>query len=647
MYSTYYKSGDSSRSMISSFGGINRRARIGDGESADMQNMSSDAYPLLCPRKARTVAQKQLYDTVTETVTGSDGTDTTVEKTVYKNLNGILGDVGFCAVWGNDFYYMGNKIDGVSLMDGEKRLLAFGAYILIFPDALYYNTVTEESGEIDDGNVYDKHMELGQITTDGKYGLYAPVSFRREDGTVYRRNCTFDRMYDEEYAHYYYQVVSEDWNGSLSGVDVDYAILSVRSGKPVYLYAAVLKEGKFTKTEWREIPAKKVECSLSIKQESDRNRLWSGDAYVKAEYSTSGVMTAFYVQDGHAFSEYISGIETSIYHYTSVSFRFKARNLPIMDHVCVHENRLWGCHYGFSVDGQTSVNEIYCSALGDFKNWTTGTTADAAWRASVGAYGKWTGCIAMNGRVLFFKDDKIFRVSGTKPSNFQYAEISETGLQSGCERSMSIIDGVLFYKSRDGVYVYDGSTPERISDKLGDAQQAKAAASGSLYGKYYIALDGILYVYDTNTGLWHKEDALNARFFTRYDGALYAAVGNSILCLSGTPGDIFDAAEAERRFAWYAESGDIGLDSPDQKYYKRILIRADGEAFSDMTVTVETDGEVLISTDYTFDRKGTAVVPIVTPRCDHMRYKIGGNGNVKIYSISFETETVGDMPERI
>ena len=264
----------------------------------------------------------------------------------------------------------------------------------------------------------------------------------------------------------------------------------------------------------------------------------------------------------------------------------------------------------------------------------------------MGAYGKWTGCIAYNGRVLFFKEDKIIRVSGTKPANFQTAEISDIGLQVGCEKSMQIIDGVLYYKSRDGIYAYDGSLPTRISDKLGDAQRAKTAVAGSIYGKYYVSLDGVLYVYDTRTGLWHKEDVQNIRYFTRYNGALYAAVEQDIVCLVGETDAIFEAAEPEGAFAWSCESGDLGLESPYQKYYKRVLIRASGDADADMTVSVIPDGGEPIASDFTFDGLGTAVFSVVTPRCDHMRVRINGHGAVRVYSISYETETVGDMPER-
>ena len=65
-----------------------------------------------------------------------------------------------------------------------------------------------------------------------------------------------------------------------------------------------------------------------------------------------------------------------------------------------------------------------------------------------------------------------------------------------------------------------------------------------------------------------------------------------------------------------------------------------------MTVSVIPDGGEPIASDFTFDGLGTDVFPVVTPRCDHMRVKISGHGAVRVYSISYETETVGDMPER-
>ena len=41
------------RELINTFGGYNHKLRIGDGEFYDMENLSSDHYPVLSVRKKR------------------------------------------------------------------------------------------------------------------------------------------------------------------------------------------------------------------------------------------------------------------------------------------------------------------------------------------------------------------------------------------------------------------------------------------------------------------------------------------------------------------------------------------------------------------------------------------------------------------
>lgn len=666
MYTAYFKSGNVSRAVISSFGGIDRRARIADGEFADMQNMSADAYPLLAPRAARTVAQRQPTETKTETVTDEDGVEQTVEITEYKSLNGILGDVGFCAVWGNDFYYFGKKVDGFSLIDGEKRLVAFGANVLIYPDMKYYNAVTGKSGAM--GN--DKETKPGRLflcgenrfnISDNEKLAFKKISIVGGKTVITETSVCF---LGDGKSGYYNSDVQRGCptefryeTGRYRKASDAYAMLGAKDGYLYYcsaakIYIAANGTYKYSRCEWTKLEI--TDFKLTAAEfaalgftDADISKIWAGDVHVRIQKNENGSYSAKNdnIADVLSFSTTMARgtYETAVFFFDG---NWKAKNTPALDYVCTSENRLWGCHFGTQVSSFDSVNEIYCTALGSYNDFTTGTTADAAWTASVGAYGKWTGCIAYSGRVLFFKEDKIIRVSGTKPANFQITEISDIGLQAGCEKSMQIIDGVLYYKSRDGIYAYDGSLPTRISDKLGDAQRAKTAVAGSIYGKYYVSLDGVLYVYDTRTGLWHKEDVQNIRYFTRYNGALYAAVEQDIVCLVGKTDAIFEAAEPEGAFAWSCESGDLGLESPYQKYYKRVLIRASGDSGADMTVSVIPDGGEPVSADFTFDGVGTAVFPVVTPRCDHMRARISGHGAVKVYSLSYETETVGDTPER-
>lgn len=648
MYSTYFDRGNVSRSVISTFGGINRRARIGDGECADMQNMTSDAYPLLSSRKPRTVAQRQLTETT------GDGDSFTI---TVKSLNGILGDVGFCAVWGTDFYYLGNKISGISLIDGEKRLIAFGAYILIYPDQKYYNTVTGESGAMETVETVSgtKDVEISWETDATTGGTFSAACFEFAENSAVESvpgskdgelSLTIPVQYNSEkqvaIVRIDYDAIRKQYRTQNNVIMVSYApntpdensvYVRIANGRMEYLYD---RGSTHAADVWRAFPVSAINLGIT-----ETGYLWNGDAPVKL---VGGMVHL--AEPGDLSSAFSSVSAASNSTKLTCVYSWTKSNLPRLDYVCALDNRLWGCRYGMQAGSNTTVNEIYCSALGDFKNFTTGTTADAAWAASVGAHGKWTGCVSLNGRVLFFKDEKLLRVTGTKPANFQYAEISDIGLQDGCERSLQIIDGVLYYKSRDGIYVYDGSLPQRISDKLGDAQYAKTAVAGSIYGKYYIALDSVLYVYDTGTGLWTKEDAQDIRYFTRYSGALYAAIGQDIVCVCGEADGIFTEAAPEGKFEWSAESGDLGLDTPYQKYYKRILIRAHGDFGTNMTVSAAADGAEPVTVDCIFDGMETAVIPIETPRCDHVRLKISGSGAIKIYSVSYETETVGDLPER-
>ena len=90
----------------------------------------------------------------------------------------------------------------------------------------------------------------------------------------------------------------------------------------------------------------------------------------------------------------------------NVTLRIR-RTLPEMDFVCQCENRLWGCRYGRS--GDETVNEIYASALGDFKNFRQylGLATDS-WTAAVGSDGPWTGAVNYLGHPIFVKENRIF-----------------------------------------------------------------------------------------------------------------------------------------------------------------------------------------------------------------------------------------------
>ena len=82
-----------------------------------------------------------------------------------------------------------------------------------------------------------------------------------------------------------------------------------------------------------------------------------------------------------------------------------ARKMPDMDYICAHDNRLWGCR----------KNTIYCSKLGDPFVWNNFQGESGCFAQDVISGGDFTGCISYLGYVIFFKEDMIYKVYGSKP----------------------------------------------------------------------------------------------------------------------------------------------------------------------------------------------------------------------------------------
>lgn len=100
------------------FKGYNNTDRSGRGEFTAMENMSGDRYPLLSPRKPR-------------------GTIRELGK-----ANGLLAREKMLWVDGDKLYYDGNEVATVE--DSEKTFISFGAYVIVFPDKVMYNTANGE-----------------------------------------------------------------------------------------------------------------------------------------------------------------------------------------------------------------------------------------------------------------------------------------------------------------------------------------------------------------------------------------------------------------------------------------------------------------------------------------------------------------------
>ena len=564
---------NSSRELVEYFKGYNHNLRIAKNEFYDMQNMTSDHYPVLSPRGKRGFFAKPA------------------------SPQGIIAKDTICYVDGADFV-MGEYRIAIGLStaaeDCPKQLTSMGAYVIIMPDKKYINTMDiTEFGNIEASftTTTDVSFELCTIAGD----VYSDTTISPAEPS---NPANLDYWIDTSTTPNTLKQYSAT-SGMWVSIATTYVKISATGiGKAFQQYDGVTISG---------IQAAKLQDLNSTMVIWDK-----GDDYIVVV----GILDAVTTQTADQ-----GGITV-------------ARKMPNLDFLIESGNRLWGCRYGTAVNGAV-VNEIYACKLGDFKNWNCFMSLSTdSYAASCGTDGQFTGAITHLGYPLFFKENCVHKVYGNYPANFQIQDTACRGVQKGCHGSLAIVNETLFYKSRGGICAFDGSLPADASYVLGN--EAYSDAVGGAHGnKYYVSMkhsDGTwhLFVYDTAKSMWHREDNFHVSAFCSNKGEMYAidADNRNIITLFGS-GDVY-----EQSVPWMAETGELGISSPDMKYVSRITIRMSVEANAMMDIYAQYD----LSDEWIHlcNIRGTDLcsrsVPIRPRRCDHMKLRFVGVGGAKIYS---------------
>jgi hypothetical protein len=226
------------------------------------------------------------------------------------------------------------------------------------------------------------------------------------------------------------------------------------------------------------------------------------------------------------------------------------------------------------------------------------------------------------------------------------------GVQQGSSKSLVVIDDRLYYRSPLGICRYTGSLPTIISEKLGpEIAQYKYATAGRYGKKYVIEMQDdtkrILYVYDTTTGIWHMEDAVsddivnseaNLQTLMTHDDRIYYTM----------QGRVFTMTEAgdSRMVQWFAETGNIGLQTGRRKYISRIRIRLKLES-SRSTARISISYDDGATWEQKWESNGTGVkletLNIYPRRHDRCRLKFEGAGGCSIQLVEYQTEIGSDV----
>lgn len=516
------------------------------------------------------------------------------------HCTGMIAKDSLCYTDGSKFIMNEYEVD-MGLNDEPKQLISMGAYVIVLPDKKYINTK----------DISDR----GNIEVTNEVQLEATFSLCRVDGTEYGDIPAQDTA------------PAEPENGAL-WIDTSTVphVLKQYSASSSIEWVQVA-------TTYIRIAAPGIGVDLS---EGDGVNI-SG-VTVEALTDLNGSFVLQDVGDGYIV---ITGIMDKT--ATQAGGITVKRSMPDMDFVTESNNRLWGCRYGLSAEGQI-VNEIYCCKLGDFKNWEcfAGISTDS-WRGSVGTDGPFTGAITHLGYPTFFKENCLHKVYPSEVGAHAVQDTACRGVQKGSEKSLAIVNEVLYYKSRSGICMYDGSLPVEVSSALGSVQYESAVA-GAHGNKYYISMadmDGQyhLFVYDTAKGMWHREDQLQAEVFCSCRGELYCAAGGEIITMLGSGTQ--DTAPVD----WMVETGEVGLSSPDTKYISMLTLRLWMEQGAHLRVYIQYDFSPMWDLVHSERSKkmGSINIPIRPKRCDFMRLRIEGAGNCRIYSV---TKTIEQGSER-
>ena len=582
--------------MIDTFRGYNHNLRIADGEFYEMENITSDYYPVLAPRAKRGVYASK---------SGLDG------------ITAIIAKDKLCYVDGRDFVVGDERVEDFfthNLSSPVVRLVSMGAYVIILPEKKYVNTQDlSDRGSLEANYWEDGDMSLRICSVDGE-------EFKGVGSATTPSNPTDELIWIdisvEPYVAKRYSEATKMW----SVISPTYVKISANGiGSQFSRYDCV---------NIKQAPDIKAQPWAKASLEGNKIIHACGYNYIVVEGSVFGQ----YNLHPEGVDEYSGCIEIE-------------RKIPEMDFVTQSGNRLWGCKYGKAANGEM-VNEIYASKLGDFKNWSCymGLSTDS-YAVSVGSDGPFTGAITYLGYPLFFKENCVHKVYGNYPANYQIQTTSCRGVQAGSDKSLAIVNETLFYKSSGAVCAYDGSLPVEVSYALGHEQYSEAVA-GSRGNNYYISMmdkdrKSHLFVYDVAKAMWHREDNFRSEGFASWNGELYAiAEGlDKIVTMFGS------GTKDTENVKWMVETGPMGTDMPDMKYISRLTVRMMLPFGSRVRIFAQYDS--IGGWEHLCTMVGTSLrsfsIPIRPRRCDHMKLRIEGEGDARIYSITKTNEQGSDI----
>jgi len=603
------------------FGGINYTDNPKDGELLDSRGLTSARYPVLSQRGGR------------------------AEDDTYTAPTAIFAWGKLCVVDGTDFYYDGVNIGPV--LSGQKQFAVINTKFCFWPDKKYLDVSNPASPKLVNLDAQVQALantavfETNTVTLNANPSTGETVTrtgrswYSNEEACILQTNgivvkasaATVGMQVRVSYnAGYYIPVVWCGTGGELPSASA----FDPANANGIYSRIKA-------KSSWSDEGAE-MEVTEVVYTLYDANQT---NADLTASFAIGDMVTISGCSSIPANNKSAIIRSVSAYVLTFDAATFTAgseaaailikRSVPDLEFICEWDNRLWG------VQDKT----IYASALGDPRNFEVFENLSTdSYTVAVGTDGDFTGCVAYSDCVLFWKDNCLHKIVGTQPSDFYMYIYNITGLQAGSHKSLEIINEVLYYKGRNGIYAYTGGTPQLISEDFGTRRYTNANAGADGFQYLVSMMDDAgawhMFSYDTQHRLWLHVDNTHALDFTCLDGVLHFIAGTKVYQA--------EQADSTEIVQWLAEFAPIYETVHNKKQYLRLYLRLELSTGASVRAEVKADDGAWVEewacTDAT---KRTEIIPLTMNRCDKLSIRLSGTGGCVIRSMVREYQVGSEV----
>jgi hypothetical protein len=582
------KAKQKSRQMLDTFLGYNHNLRIGENEFCEMQNMTSDDYPVLSPRPGR--------------------------GTHIGYASAMIAKDTLCYVSGTDFV-IGHERIPMALNDKPKQLVSMGSYVIIFPDKKWINTIPSEwdqydTGYIDVENTFnEKDVTVRLCDPEGNY--YETVEFqeRAADGVVWV-DVSVDPPVLRKYSGQ-----QKVWTTipSYMKISVDGIGYNLQKGDGVELY---FQDSAFSHLNGYKV-LQECESGYIVVDGAPSSK------YADHTTTTQQVRVSRKIPDMDFIIESNNRLWGCKYGYDD-----QGKFLNEIYASKLGDFKNWRCYRGISTDSYTAS----CGTDGPF----TGAIAHMGYPIFFKE-----NCM----HKVYGDYPANFRIQSTecrgvqKGSHNSLAIVNETLFYKSRD-AVCAYDGSMPVEVSSAL----GNVPYCCAVACGHGSKYYINMGSIEDGASH------LFVFDTAKGVWHKEDNIEISQMCSLDGEIYAITseeyanslvpntGTNIVTMLGNTGTI-------EKVEWMVESGKIGMEQPDMKYLTKLQIRMSLAIGSEIRVSIRYDS--VGDWEQVFVVAGTTlrsfVMPVRPRRCDHFHIRIEGKGQGKIYSIAKTIERGSDV----